>query len=105
METGFPGNFTDVPYELMKDCATDSWIKTLWNSCQLFGVSIQDSFGTFCLARQNDIFIMPHMAQQGFLVRQLEQINECRLHLQAVTLADVCTLDGRAITEEAYNGK
>ena len=46
LETGFPGPFTDVPYDLVAHLATPCWVKTLWESCRKFDISVSDDFGT-----------------------------------------------------------
>ena len=104
LETGFPGAFTDVPYDLMQDCVTDTWIKTFWHSCHAFDISIQDTFGTFALSREGDCFLMPFLVAQGVPPHTLEILNECRLFLEAITLADIVSLSGASITEQALQG-
>ena len=59
LETGYPGRFTEVPFEILGDLTTDTWIKTLWSYCHQHSISIKDSFGTFDLLREHDVFLMP----------------------------------------------
>ncbi len=104
METGHPGPFTDVPYESMCQCTTDAWIKTLWKSCQEFGISIDDPFGNLQLARKEDQFLMVAFVNKNYSPRKLRSLNLCRMFLKAVTLADICTMRGDRISMAAYNG-
>ena len=104
LETGFPGPFTDVPYQQMSLCATKSWIKSLWAICAEYQISIHDSFGTIPLSREQDLFLMPLFAKFIRDPATLEILNECRMFLKAVTLADICSMDGRHISVLAFTG-
>lgn len=65
LETGHPGRFTDVPYDLMHQCATPSWIKSLWETCHKMNISIAEPFGDLQLARERDQFLMPLFIANG----------------------------------------
>ena len=107
LETGFPGPFTEVPYDTMAPCTTNSWIKTLWASCQQFGIQITDDFGTLPLLREGDQYLMPMLARlypgptNSSLLRRL---NQCRMFCRAVTLADLCNAQGTRICSTVYEG-
>jgi hypothetical protein len=62
------------------------------------------SFGTFLLSREHDLFIMPLLAKFIQDLATLAILNECRMFLKAVTLADICTMDGRPISLLAFTG-
>jgi hypothetical protein len=77
LETGYPGPFTDVPYSLVGPCATSSWLKSLWQFCHKHEISLHDPFGTFQLARENNVFVMPLFAQHVKCSSKLQVICKC----------------------------
>ena len=105
LETGFPGPFTDVPYDLVAHLVTPCWVKTLWASCRKFDISVSDDFGTWNELRSHDVLLMPHFLQNYTMdAALLQTLNLCRLHLHAVSLADLCNMTGDRIVESAYEG-
>jgi hypothetical protein len=50
-------------------------------------------------------FFMEEFARQGFRGADLAMLNICRMFLHCVTLADICTVDGKAITLSAWQGR
>ena len=57
----------------------------------------------FKISRINDAFIMQMVSDaQCWSQSKLMDINHCRLYLGVITLADICTADGRRIHKEAY---
>jgi len=55
--------------------------------------------------RAPDDHLMDTFVQHDFNVDTLRMLNECRLHPQATTAADISEADGAAITQEAWDGK
>ena len=104
LEQGYPGPWTDAPYNLLHKATTYSLIKTLWESCFQFGISIEDNFGTLPLRRVDDEFLMSNFVIAKYPSGQLKKLNECRCFLHAITLADISTMSGKSISWEAYNG-
>ena len=107
LETGHPGPFTDVPYAPMVSCTTSCWAQTLWSSCQKFGISIQDDFGSPPLLREGDCYLMPlflKLYQGKDHHPLLRRLNQCRMFCKAVTLADLCTTQGDRISASVYEG-
>jgi len=57
------------------------------------------------LQRHHDAYIMDRiMALGSFTPAQIRKINYCRLYLNAVTLADICSADGTRFDKEAFHG-
>ena len=105
LETGWPGPITQVPYETFQALTTDSWIKTLWSSCQQFGITIQDNFGTLKPLRQDDILLMPLFhARYGHNKDFLQKLGFCRMYLEANSLADLCLAKGDRLHPSIYEG-
>jgi hypothetical protein len=86
------------------DYVTNSWLKTVWKYCREHGMQLKDSLPELKLARDNDKFLMQAFVRKNYSSNQLRMLNTCRCFLKAVTLADICKADGRAITTEAYAG-
>ena len=103
LETGFPGPFTDVPFHKVSPCTTDSWIKTVGEACYSYDISLHDKFGALQLARAFDQFLMPAFAKIC-TKEELVMLNLCRLFLEVVTLADICTITGDRISQAAFEG-
>jgi len=104
LETGHPEDFTDVPYDKLQSCVSPSWITTLWKFCHQHGISITCPVGKLSLARQGDAFLMPTFART-YSSSDLRVLNQCRMFLKAITLADLVTLDGTRILPTAYAGR
>ena len=104
LEQGFQGRFTDVPFEDMGPLTTDSRIKTLWASCQEFDISIEDPFGSLDPVREGDVMLMPVFLKQYKNPAKRKLLQECRMFLGAVSLADLCTMRGDRIWAPIYHG-
>jgi hypothetical protein len=76
-----------------------------WGVASRFKIEIRDSEAKLQPSRTNDRFLMEDFATAGFCGQELSQLNICRMFLHAVTLADVCTVDGLAITLESFQGR
>jgi hypothetical protein len=105
IEQGYPGNWTDAPYTLLSPGTTYSLIQTIWKFCYTWGISIQDNFGSIPLSRVDDEFLMPCFVTARYGKSDLKILNKGRLYLHAITLADISTIKGDTLTEQAYNGK
>jgi hypothetical protein len=103
MELGTPDALTDHNYHLFEYCTTDSWLKTLWKSCQQFQIKFDDPFFKPKLQRTGDTFLMHAFALQ-YSSKQLAILNQCRMFLKAITLADITTVDGTQIHPWSYAG-
>ena len=47
---------------------------------------------------------MELFAQSDYKLGQLQILNECRMFLQAITLADITSADGKSVRADAYQG-
>jgi len=104
LELGLPGFLTDWNFDTYGESTTTSWLKTLWHYCSNQGIHIGDPIVQLALTRDNDCFLMSAFAAANFTPKELRILNICRIYLQVVTLTDICTVDGKSITEEAYTG-
>ena len=53
--------------------------------------------------RVNNVFLMQSFVDSGFRGADLKSLNFTRKKLEAITLADIATVDGRRITQQAFN--
>jgi hypothetical protein len=104
MELGTPDDITDHDYNLFQQCTSPCWIKTLWKSCQEFKIAFDDPFYKPKLQRTGDTFLMHAFVEQGFNPQELATLNQCRMFLKAITLADICTADGKNLHILSYTG-
>ena len=105
LEMGMPDSLTDLDYKLFESWATDCWLKTVWKYCWERDIQIEDPTPDLKLRRENDKFLMQAFVQsKKFSKGDLRKLNVCRCYLQAVSLADICSADGKDITPEAMDG-
>ena len=105
VEIGIGGRFLEASYATYGSLATDTWIRHLWRFLSESKVTIEEDTPTLRLRREHDSFIIEAMANAGVSRGVLEAANRCRIFLRAVTLADICTGDGRQILYTAWLGK
>ena len=105
LELGMPGHITDLDYSKLHLCATDSWIKTVWKYSWEKGLTLSDKMSPLPLRRTNDRHLMDVFWEAGHSPEELKMLNQCRMFLHAITLADVTSANGQEITEQAWNGQ
>ena len=105
VEIGIGGRFLEASYATYGSLATDTWIRHTWRFLSESNVIIEEDTPTLRLRRGHDSFIIEAMANAGVSRGVLQAANRCRIFLRAVTLADICTGDGRQILYTAWLGK
>ena len=103
MELGTPDPITDHHFALFGGCTTQCWMKTLWQSCEDFNVKFDDPFFKPKLQRHGDQFLM-HAFATEFPPKELAILNQCRMFLRVLTLADISSADGQALHAYSYDG-
>lgn len=103
LEVGIGTPILEADYEYYGFLLTDCWIKSLWRFVSAYGILLRNPDQVLPqLQRTGDAFLMElFVASNLFDETDLIKINRCRLFYRAVTLADVVTGDGSAITREA----
>ena len=77
-----------------------SWIKSLWKFAYDNEITIINRITSMPLPqREGDVFLMEAFQAQGYTNNQLKMLNNCRKFLQVMTLADITTGSGDALTE------
>ena len=99
LEVGIGTSFLSEPFDMYGFLLTDCLWKTIWSFISEHRISL--AFGDQVLPkrqRQGDEFIMQLLVQQDTLsCSDLISCNRCRLAIEAVTLADIVTGDGKRI--------
>jgi hypothetical protein len=98
-------NFWELPFPQYGFLAPFGWMKHTWESLSLSPLVIKGPPLASPRRRQGDIYLMDAFVDQGFDTDSLAMINECRLFLHAITLADICTADGLALDLSVWLGQ
>jgi hypothetical protein len=101
LEVGLPGWLTDHNFDTFQCLTTESWITKTWHFAHLFKTEIRDSEAKPQDRRFADKFLMVEFARVGFRGIDLSRLNVCRMFLHALTLADICTVNGSMIAPDA----
>jgi hypothetical protein len=104
LEVGLGGSLGDWSYSRYGTLATNCWIQTLWNFCSNNEVAIHDNCPHLETARSNDRYLNQLFVTFGYSGDTLVRLNECRMWLKTITVADITTADGRKITTNSWNG-
>jgi len=84
--------------------ATRTWVKSTWRFLSTYDVRVDLHHTTPKPRREHDESIMSSFVRAGVSQPLLRRANRCRLFLQALTVADIATGDGRAIRRDAWGG-
>jgi len=105
VELGLPSSVLSNSFADFGILATDSWLKHTWQFLSANGMAIEDTLGEIPLRADNDRYLMQAFYHAGFRGWELRRLNLCRLYLQAATVSDLVTADGKTITQAAWEGK
>ena len=102
VEIGIGTNILQADYGKFHWLATQSTIKHLWKFIHTYNISLTCAAAAVPpLQQQNYAYIIDVLQQLGYGREQLVQLNRCRLAMEAITLADIVSGDGRCITLQA----
>ena len=88
------------------DYIEDGWIVSLHHSLVDSGVQVELMDGWMPKKqRKRDVFLMEEAIKMGFSAKELKGINLCRLYLRAITLADLCEVEGLSRKKGAWECK
>ena len=103
LELGVSGCPFSYEFDVWESLATDSWVKSLWERIQHFGLDLQLDYKVLPMPRVNDECIMESCVETGIRGSALIGINRVRKHQEALFLSDIVTADGRKI-DPSYVG-
>ena len=112
LDLGFNATLATIPWNKAKQYVTHTWYSHLADffadsNQGITGsdpkrIEIIDNIETMPYLRQNDFMLMQEFIKAGIPATQLEIISIMRLSIKATTLSDICTAEGRAITNQAW---
>jgi len=104
LELGCPTSL--MPVAIMECCAMDSWLTSLWETCNKWNIATRGIAPELTRAQVCDQFIVQAFAwNKNISEEQLRVLNKCRCFLEALTLADIVTVCGPTVEPEALEGK
>ena len=103
LECGMEEYLFHLPYDLMKECMTDTWMKNTTEFASKTDIEVRPIFSPLIKWCENDSFLMSDAINAGFTGKELAAINRCRMHMKAVTLSDITSDRGSRITLEAFD--
>lgn len=95
----------DLNYDFTRDYITDCWYSHLIKATHRSLLHVEDDIFELELLRVNDEFLMERFLDVGYEGTNLRILNHIRIHLHAITLADITTADGKRISTAAWNLK
>ena len=103
LELGFPFDITTGDYSLCSAYTTPTWYRSLWKFVSSHpSLVIHEDFVDPPTLRHQDTYLMNCFIQYGFKGRELRLLNELRMSIQAITVSDIATADGRSIRHSAW---
>ena len=108
LELGFSTTPANTPWEEVKEYSTNCWYKHLVEWIQDTNkyrqlIEVVDNVPCLLKLRLNDTFLMQAFIEAKIDSTELELINIIRMSIQAVTITDIATADGRKITHNAWH--
>jgi len=89
--------FWDLPYAPYAPLAPEGWIQFTWEELSHTQLELKGPLQCIPPQRTHDQHLMDSFVLQGYEGDELVILNDCRLYLNATTLADICTADGKTI--------
>jgi hypothetical protein len=102
IKVGLSGQPFQWDFSKFQQLATDCSIKHWWQYANENHIHIEGPTPAM-EHRELDVFLMDRFSQQ-FEGKDLHQVNQCRLYVQALTLSDITSIDGRCIEQDAWKG-
>jgi hypothetical protein len=98
MELGLNGNIFSRPYSKLKDLATHSWFKVLWQYASKYDVNIEIN-PSYCLQpiRVGDLALMEIFIRRGYSASSLVSLNRVRKYYRVHSLVDILLADGKTV--------
>ena len=104
VEVGTGGSLFQADFSIFGRLAMPSWVTHLWRYAWSKKVGLEEKTSSLELRREGNVFLMQCFAMTRTRGAELDKVNQCRLYLQALTLADIVSGDGCSILEDAWKG-
>ena len=106
LHTGFGSRLWTYDYNRFHSLLPDCEIRYLWGECHHFQITLEGDYTLPPLEREHDVILIDELIQsEQFYIKAIIQFNMCRLYLQALSLSDIVTSDGKSIEYEYFHGK
>ena len=105
IELGCLGHPFQCSYDTWSHCAVPTWCTSLWQFCSHSSIQAPAIIDDLPLLRIGDRPLIFSFWLAGYRTPKiLAKLNQCRLALRALTLADIVSTDGRHILTQAWQG-
>ena len=108
VEMGIPVSHTRTKYDekTYASYIPSGWYKNLWKfmSTPIFDLDITEDYQDMPILREKDVYLIEFFVKGGYRNSDLKSLNFVWKYLQAVTLADIATADGRRVSHHSYEG-
>ena len=91
-----------MPSKFFLQYAPSCWYSDFWKFTSKFHVEIVEDYPTILLLWESDVNLMKEIVRAGFQKKDLIRLNHVCKYLKVVSLADIATIDGTAISSMAY---
>jgi hypothetical protein len=105
MEFGLNGYLLQHNFHNYQGIITPSWMKEVWRFVSEHDICVEDDLPGFTIRRQHDRLLMEVFTALRLSRSDLHKVNVCRLHLQALTIADITDGCGDRLTWNAWQEK
>lgn len=99
IELGISDQPLQESYEKYKSWVTWSWMVSLWEKCDRYGVRVEMNDVPLKLPRERDKWLMVELVRLGFSKADLERLNRVRCWQQVLFLSDIIAANGRGLDE------
>jgi hypothetical protein len=96
IQLGCNGAIFHIPWQCY-GLLDDSWLKSMWEFVNTFGVRIDDDIPELAPWREHDVLLIPAFLQLGYSGAELRWLNMCRLYYKVSWLSEVCSGNGNSI--------
>ena len=104
MELGLPDSMFTYKYADFGCLASPSWLSDLWKFLDHFHLELDVDSPLLAKCTDDDAFLMLQFFLHGYRGGELSLLNKCRVYVQAITLGDLTTANGKFFVYEAWNG-
>ena len=102
LEIRIPMTISTVDWEVVKSYTTPCWYANLVKLVSSQALDIREKFLRIQLLRQFDQHIISCFIQRGFRKYKLYILNQIRMSIKAISLADIATSDGKKLLQIAF---
>jgi hypothetical protein len=105
LELGLGRSFNNWNFTSFAPLATSSWIKSVWKFCHEYNIQLHDPCPKLPLSHSNDRYLMQLFATYGYQKKEVQQLNKCGMYLNAITVSNIPSANGRNLTSNSWHGQ